>query len=142
MNAHPEVGAAGGRVILGDGSIDHGAKRGFPSPAAAFYRMVGLSYLFPRSPRFGRYNMTFLDDNEEAEVEGLSGAFMCVRRAVIDQVVASRGVFIRRDFDCYTNHEAGWNLSVRASAEIVHFKGESARTMPKLRQLYEFIAPW
>jgi len=141
MNAHPEVGAAGGRVILGDGSIDHGAKRGFPSPAAAFYRMVGLSYLFPRSPRFGRYNMTFLDDNEEAEVEGLSGAFMCVRRAVIDQVGGLDEAFFMygEDLDwSYRITEAGWKLAYVPSAEIVHFKGESARTMPKLRQLYEF----
>ncbi|HDS74818.1 MAG TPA: hypothetical protein ENN56_04675, partial [Firmicutes bacterium] len=74
-------------------------------------------------------------------VEGLSGAFMCVRRTVIDQVGGLDEEFFMygEDLDwSYRITEAGWKLAYVPQAEIVHFKGESARTMPRLRQLYEF----
>jgi O-antigen biosynthesis protein len=141
MKRNPEVGAAGGRIINRDGTIDHAAKRGFPSPSAAFYRMVGLSYLFPKSKRFGRYSMTYADENEEIEVDGLSGAFMCVRRSVIEEIGGLDEDFFMygEDLDwSYRIQQAGWKLGYVPSAEIVHFKGESTRKMPRLRQMYEF----
>ena len=58
MEAHPAVGACGPKLLLGDGSLDLACRRSFPTPEIAFYRMTGLARLFPRSPRFGRYNMT------------------------------------------------------------------------------------
>src|SRR5262245_35162100 len=55
MEAHPQVGACGPKLLLGDGTLDVACRRAFPTPEIAFYRMVGLSQLFPHSPRFGRY---------------------------------------------------------------------------------------
>src|SRR5262245_61804922 len=73
LEAHSDVGACGPKLLLADGSLDLACRRAFPSPEVAFYRMTGLSRLFPHSPRFGRYNMTFLDPNSEAEVDSVVG---------------------------------------------------------------------
>jgi GT2 family glycosyltransferase len=76
MEAHPEAGVAGPRLVLADGNLDLACRRSFPSPKVSFYRMVGLSKLFPKSRRFGRYNLTYLDPDKVAEIDSVVGAFM------------------------------------------------------------------
>ncbi|HEX6288021.1 MAG TPA: glycosyltransferase family 2 protein, partial [Herpetosiphonaceae bacterium] len=61
LESHPAVGAVGPKLLLFDGSLDLACRRSFPTPTVSFYRMTGLSKLFPRSARFGRYNLTYLD---------------------------------------------------------------------------------
>ncbi len=80
MDAHPDAGAAGCRILNPDGTFAPESRRAFPTPAVAFYRISGLSRLFPRSPRFGRYNLTYLPVDEVCEVDALSGSCMMVRR--------------------------------------------------------------
>ncbi|MGD2146573.1 MAG: glycosyltransferase, partial [Anaerolineae bacterium] len=86
MADHPRAGAAGPRLVRPDGSLDLACRRSFPSPEVSFYRMIGLSRLFPRSRRFGRYNLTYLDPTQVAEVDSVVGAFMLVRKEAILQV--------------------------------------------------------
>ncbi len=83
MDAHPEAGAAGCRILNPDGTFAPESRRAFPTPAVAFYRIAGLSRLFPHSPRFGRYNLTYLPVDEVCEVDALSGSCMMVRRAAV-----------------------------------------------------------
>ena len=141
MDDHLDVGASSGRITNPDGTNDPGGRRGAPSPSAAFYHMVGLSYIFPRSRRFARYKLTYLDENQVAEVESLSGCFMCVRRRAIDQIgMLDESFFMYgEDLDwCYRIRSGGWKIVSHPEAEIVHFRGESTRSLPKIRQLYEF----
>ncbi len=83
LDAHPEVGAAGCKILNPDGTFAPESRRSFPTPAVAFYRLIGLSRLFPRSRRFGRYNLTYLSPDEETEVDALSGSCMFVRHAAL-----------------------------------------------------------
>ncbi len=83
MERHPEAGAAGCQILNPDGAFAPESRRSFPVPAVAFYRLVGLSRLFPRSRIFGRYNLTYLPKDEEAEVDALSGSCMLVRRSAL-----------------------------------------------------------
>ncbi len=83
MDRHPEAGAAGCRILNPDGSFAPESRRAFPTPAVALYRMLGLSRLFPQSPRFGRYNMTYLPADAVCEVDALSGSCMLVRREAL-----------------------------------------------------------
>ncbi|MFQ5569785.1 MAG: glycosyltransferase, partial [Rhodothermales bacterium] len=83
MEAHPEAGAAGCQILNPDGTFALESRRAFPTPRVAFFRMVGLSRLFPKSRVFGRYNLTYLPVNEVAEVDALSGSCMLVRRAAL-----------------------------------------------------------
>jgi N-acetylglucosaminyl-diphospho-decaprenol L-rhamnosyltransferase len=79
MEEHPNAGAAGPRLVREDGTLDKACRRSFPTPQVSAYRMSGLSRLFPKSPRFGRYNLTYLPEDLTTEVDSVVGAFMMVR---------------------------------------------------------------
>ncbi|MFB3132705.1 MAG: glycosyltransferase, partial [Rhodothermales bacterium] len=83
MERHPEAGALGCQILHPDGTFALESRRAFPTPRVAFFRMVGLSRLFPKSRLFGQYNLTYLPIDEEAEVDALSGSCMMVRHAAL-----------------------------------------------------------
>ena len=85
MDSRPRCGAAGPKLVLPSGALDLACRRSFPSPEISFYRLTGLSRIFPRSRLFGRYNMTYLSPDLETEVDSVVGAFMLVRREAIAQ---------------------------------------------------------
>src|SRR6056297_2802194 len=64
MDAQPDAGAAGCRILNPDGTFAPESRRAFPTPSVALYRMTGLSRLFPHSKTFGRYNLTYLPIDE------------------------------------------------------------------------------
>src|SRR5579859_6016187 len=82
----PDAGAVGPRLFLPGGAVDPDCRRSFPSPETIFYQTVGLSRLFPRSPRFGRYNMGHLPDTDAHEMDAGSGACLMVRMAALERV--------------------------------------------------------
>lgn len=83
MDDHPEAGAAGCRILNSDGTFARESRRSFPSPSVAFAKIAGLSRLFPRSRLFGRYNLTYLPEDQVSEVDALSGSCMFVRHAAV-----------------------------------------------------------
>ncbi len=85
MQANPQVGVMGPKLVLPNGQLDIACRRSFPSPSVSFWRMTGLSKLFPNSPVFGRYNLTYLDEDDLTEVDSVVGAFMLVRQIAIQQ---------------------------------------------------------
>lgn len=134
MDEHPEAGACGPRLILMDGSLDLACRRGFPTPEVAAYRMLGLSRLFPRSRRFGRYNMTFLDEHEVAEVDAVVGACMVVRREALVQVgLMDEAYFMYgEDLDWAKRiKERGWKIFYTPAVTIHHVKRASSRLSRK-----------
>ena len=142
MEAHPDVGAAGPKLLLADGSLDLACRRSFPTPAVAFYRMIGLSRLFPRSPRFGRYNMTFLDPDIETEVDSVVGACMIVRTAVVREVgLLDEAYFMYgEDLDwAYRIKQYGWRIMYVPSVTVHHYKraSSSQRPLQSIRHFYD-----
>ena len=150
MDDHPDAGAAGCRILNPDGTFAPESRRAFPTPAVAFYRIAGLGKLFPRSPRFGRYNLTYLPVDEVCEVDALSGSCMMVRKGAVlpegygteDAGRAERdptprqaaGLFDEaffmygEDLDwCYRIQQAGWRIYYTPDTQIVHYKGESTK---------------
>ncbi|MBI3236050.1 MAG: glycosyltransferase family 2 protein, partial [Bacteroidetes bacterium] len=83
MDKHSDAGGLGVRMIDGKGNFLPESKRGLPSPSAAFYKMFGLSKIFPKSKIFGRYHMGFLPEHETNAVDVLSGAFMLLRANIL-----------------------------------------------------------
>ncbi|MFM9280016.1 glycosyltransferase family 2 protein [Paenibacillus jiagnxiensis] len=140
MDRRPELGAAGCKVILPDGSLDKACKRGFPTPSASFYYAFGFSKRFPHDPKYNQYQLGHLDPDDEYPVDVLVGAFMLVRREAIDQVGGLDETFFMygEDIDwCYRIKEAGWGIYYYPRTYIVHVKGGSARRRP-LKIIYEF----
>lgn len=140
MDAHPEAGAAGCQILNPDGTFAPESRRSFPTPQVAFYRMTGLARLLSRSPRFGRYNMTFLPRDAVAEVDALSGSCMMVRRdALLGPLESATGpgavglfdedfFMYGEDLDlCYRIQQAGWKIYYTPGTQIIHYKGESTK---------------
>ncbi|MNN23643.1 N-acetylglucosaminyl-diphospho-decaprenol L-rhamnosyltransferase [compost metagenome] len=140
MDEHKELGAAGCKVILPDGSLDKACRRGFPTPSASFYYAFGLSKLFPNHPRFNQYQLGYLDPNETYPIDCLVGAFMMVRQETIQQVGGLDETFFMygEDVDwCYRIKQAGYGIHYHPATYIVHYKGASSRRKP-LKIIYEF----
>jgi N-acetylglucosaminyl-diphospho-decaprenol L-rhamnosyltransferase len=130
MESHPQAGAAGPKLVLEDGSLDPACRRGFPSPQVSFYHMVGLSKLFPRHPTFARYNLTYLDPDQVAEVDSVVGAFMLMRREAIQQVGLLDEEFFMygEDLDwAYRIMQAGWKVYYNPAVVVLHVKRAASR---------------
>lgn len=140
MDSNPRVGASGCKLILPDGSLDDACKRGFPTPLASFYYAFGFSKLFPNHPKYNQYKLTHLDPDEIHEVDCLVGAFMMVRREVIEQIGGLDEEFFMygEDIDwCYRIKQAGWKIVYYPKTTVIHYKGASSRRKP-FKIIYEF----
>ncbi|MFQ5854217.1 MAG: glycosyltransferase family 2 protein [Anaerolineae bacterium] len=125
LDGRPEIGAAGPKLVRADGSLDLACRRSFPTPEVSFYRMVGLSRLFPQSRRFGRYNLTYLDPDQEAEVDSVVGAFMLVRREAIQDagLLDERFFMYGEDLDWALRiKQAGWKIYYNPNVTVLHHK--------------------
>lgn len=134
MDGAPDVGVAGPKLVRLDGSLDRACRRGFPSPEVAFYHMAGLSRIFPKSPRFGRYNMTYLDPEQMTEVDSVVGAFMMVRREAIAAVGLLDSTFFMygEDLDwAYRIKAAGWKVYYYPAVTVLHVKRAASRQSPR-----------
>jgi N-acetylglucosaminyl-diphospho-decaprenol L-rhamnosyltransferase len=136
MDERPDVGIAGPQLVLPDGSLDLACRRGFPSPAVSFYHYSGLARLFPASRRFGRYNMTFADREEDLEVDAIVGAFMQVRREVIHAIglMDERFFMYAEDIDwAYRAKAEGWRVWYHAPVRVMHVKRAASRQSTRAR---------
>lgn len=130
MEAHPDAGGLGVKMIDGAGKFLPESKRGFPSPWVAFCKSAGLSRLFPKSKIFNRYHLGFLDENETQEVDVLAGAFMLLRKSALDKAGLLDEAFFMygEDIDLsYRLVKAGFKNYYFPDATIIHYKGESTR---------------
>lgn len=130
LERHPEAAASGPKLLRPDGTIHLACRRSFPTPPVAFYRLTGLSRRFPRSRRFGRYNLTFLDPDLATEVDSVCGACMLVRREAIDQVglLDERFFMYGEDLDwCLRMQRAGWRVRYQPGAVVRHLHGGASR---------------
>lgn len=130
MDERPEIGVAGPRLLLPDGSLDRACRRGFPTPMVSFYHFSQLAKVFPNSERFGRYNMTFADPLDDLEVDSVVGAYMQVRRECIAAVGLLDETFFMyaEDIDwCYRIKAAGWQVWYHADVVVHHVKRAASR---------------
>ena len=86
MDKHPEGGALGVKMIDGQGKFLPESKRALPTPWVSFYKIFGLSSLFPRHKKFAKYHLGYLENDENHEIEILSGAFMWMRKSALDKI--------------------------------------------------------
>ncbi len=138
-----DVGVAGCKIVNRDGSLQLACKRSFPSPAVAAYKFMGLSSLFPKSRVFGQYNLTFLDENATHEVDAVSGSFLCLRSDLYRQIGGYDEDFFMygEDLDiCYRVKLLGKRNYYHPKTQVIHFKGESAKSAPLRSFLYFYEA--
>jgi GT2 family glycosyltransferase len=130
MDAHADAGGLGVHMIDGKGNYLPESKRGLPTPAVAFYKIFGLSALFPKSKIFGRYHLGYLDKNKTHEIEVLSGAFMLMRKTALNKTGLLDETFFMygEDIDLsYRITKAGFKNYYFPETKIIHYKGESTK---------------
>jgi len=140
MDRNPEVGIVGCRVLNEDGSLQLACRRSIPTPGVAFFRLSGLSRLFPNSKITAKYNLMYLDPNETNEVDAVSGAFLMIRRKVVEEIglLDERFFMYGEDLDwCLRAKKAGWTVMYYPDAEIIHYKGECSKFNHR-RAAFEF----
>jgi len=142
---HPEAGALGSKMLDGSGDFLKESKRAFPSPLTSLYKLFGLSKLFPQSAHFSRYHLGHLDENKNNEVDVLAGAYMMIRKEVLDEVGGfdERFFMYGEDVDLsYRIQKSGRKNYYFAGSPIIHFKGESTRkgSMNYVRMFYSAMS--
>jgi len=134
MDAHPEVGLAGGRLVGRDYALQPSARM-FPTILSDFLVFTGLAHKFPKSRFFGRFDRTWADPMEPAEVDWVPGAFSIVRADVLNKVG-----FFDSDFFLYSEEvdlcrrirKAGYKIMYWPDIVVIHIGGESSRQIKTL----------
>lgn len=142
MSAHSKAGAIGIHMLDGSGRFLRESKRAFPSPVTSLFKLAGLASLFPTSRLFARYHLGHLPENRNSEVDVLAGAFMMVRRTVLEQTGAfdERFFMYGEDIDLsYRIQKRGWQNWYFSGSHIIHFKGESTKkgSLNYVRMFYQ-----
>lgn len=130
MDEHPEAGGLGVKMVDGSGKFLPESKRGLPTPATAFYKIFGLSALFPHSKRFSKYHLGYLSEDEIHVVDVLAGAFMLIRKETLEKTgVLDEDFFMYgEDIDLsYRISKAGYKNYYFPETRIIHYKGESTK---------------
>ncbi|MCS6777469.1 MAG: glycosyltransferase family 2 protein [Chloroherpetonaceae bacterium] len=127
MEAHPDAGALGVRQVHPDGTVQRSV-RGFPTPLAVFWELIGASRLWPQSRFFGAYRMTWFDYARVEKVDQPMGTFLLLRRQALEQVGVldeNFPIFFNEVDWCLRCRRAGWQIYFTPEVEIVHFGGAS-----------------
>ncbi len=130
MDTHPDAGGLGVKMLDGKGKFLPESKRGLPTPSVAFYKIFGLAALFPRSKFFGKYHLGYLDKDHIHEVDILSGAFMLMRKSVLDKVGLLDETFFMYGEDIDLSYRiilGGFKNYYFPETRIIHYKGESTK---------------
>ena len=127
MHRRPEAGAAAPRLIRPDGRIQASC-RTFPTPDVVLYEALGMSRLFPRSRRFGKYRMTWWGYDQERAVEQPMASALLLRQEALDEVgLMDEGfpIFFNDVDLCKRLGDAGWEIWFTPAATMTHFGGAS-----------------
>ena len=130
MDRQPTVGICGCKVLNEDGTLQLACRRSIPTPGVAFFRLTGLSKLFPNSKITAKYNLTYLDPDSPHQVDAVSGAFLMIRKKVVDSIGLLDEQFFMYGEELDWGLRAkkvGWAIMYYPDAEIIHYKGECSK---------------
>lgn len=139
FHQHPEAGIVGPKLVMADGKLDLACRRTFPDPVNSIYHVLGLTRRFPKDRRFGRYNLTYLDENQLTEVDSVVGAFMMLRTETLCQAgLLDESYFMYgEDLDLALRiKRRGWKVYYNPAVEVLHYK--RAASQGSARAQYEF----
>ncbi len=128
MSEKKEVGVVGVQMIDGKGKFLDESKRGIPNFQTSFLKFLGLHKFSPNSQTLNNYYLGNLDKDKRHEVEVLAGAFMLIRKSVLDEVGLLDEKFFMywEDTDlCMRVADKGYKIYYLGDIKIIHYKGES-----------------
>ena len=130
INVTNNVGAVGIKMVDGKGNFLPESKRSLPKPSTAFYKIFGLSRIFPNSKKFGKYHLNFLDKDKIHEIDVISGAFLMTKKSILKEVgfLDERFFMYGEDIDLsYRIQKKGYKNYYLPNHSIIHYKGESTK---------------
>jgi GT2 family glycosyltransferase len=122
MDAHPRAGAAGPKMLYSDGTWQ-ASRRRFPTVGGTLVRRTPLRLLFP--PLRWQRGHYLLDERPEEPVETdtMLGAFILLRRAMLDEIGGWDAGFRMYGEDIDLNYraaKAGWERWYVPAAVVRH----------------------
>jgi hypothetical protein len=134
MDSVPDAGMAGCIIRNPDGSEQVASRRVIPDPWIGLVRVLHLDRIWPRLTEGRRLNLTDQPlPDRPARVQAISGSFMLVRRAALDEVgPMDEGYFLHcEDLDWFVRFDrAGWGIYLVPDVEVVHHKGACSTSRP------------
>ena len=143
LDERERVGIAGPKLVLEDGSLDHAAKRAFPTPLGALAHFTGVGRREGASERLSQYRAPERGEEEAGSVDAVNGAFMMIRRSVLEELGGfDEGYWMyMEDLDvCYRFDAEGWVTWYEPSAVVVHLKAGTSGPIrnPKLNRAFHY----
>ena len=138
LESHQDVGVVGPRLARPDGTLDHAAKRSFPTPLSALGHFSGLGRRRDAEGALAAYRAP---DVESGRVDAVNGAFMLMRRSAFEAAGGfDEGYWMyMEDLDLsYRLAEQGWLSWYEPSATVRHVKGGTVGGPRPLRLNWHF----
>ncbi|WP_083852700.1 glycosyltransferase family 2 protein [Pedobacter arcticus] len=132
LDSHADAGSLGVRILDGNGKFLPESKRGLPTPWVSFCKLSGLYRLFPKSKMFNRYYMGWVNEFKTQEVAVLTGAFMLLRKNVLEKIGLFDEHFFMYGEDVDLSYRltlAGYKNYYFPEVYITHFKGQSTHKL-------------
>lgn len=126
IKENSQVGAITCKIVLPNGSLDKDTRRSFPTPWVSFTHFSGLDRLFPNVRLLSKYWYGYIPENETHEVDVIQGAFLMVRKKVLDSADwFDEDYFLDgEDIDlCWKIKEKGFKIVYYPKVSIKHIKG-------------------
>jgi N-acetylglucosaminyl-diphospho-decaprenol L-rhamnosyltransferase len=141
LEAEPDIGVVGCKLLLPNGELDHASKRSFPTPLSALAHFTGIGRREGAPGALSQYRATHLGDDEPGDVDAVNGAFMLVRMAAVGEVgLLDEGYWLyMEDLDwCKRFWDRGWRVFYEPAASALHIKGGSSGGRRRVRQEIAF----
>lgn len=138
MEAHPEVGVLGPKLLNPDGSVQPSRRR-FPTLATLFLESTLLQEWLPRNAVLRRYYLADQPDDQAQEVGWVTGACFLVRREAIEQVGLLDETFFMYSEELdwqWRIQKAGWQVIYLPAAQVIHHEGQSSGQVAPARHIY------
>jgi N-acetylglucosaminyl-diphospho-decaprenol L-rhamnosyltransferase len=131
MESHPSAGVAAPMLLNSDGSLQFSCRE-FPSIRTAFFHAF-LGLFRGENAHSSSYKKMEWDHTSPSEVPWVSGAFMALRRAALDEIGGFDEKYFMyvEDVDlCWRMWRAGWSVGYVPRGPVVHHVGMSSRAVP------------
>ena len=128
LNADPDIGAVGPKLLNVDGSLHPSVSNFPPTPFSIVIAGLQLGFLFPRKFLAKRLYGQYWEHNERISVPIIQGAAMMIKRATIKQIGAfdpSIHMFGEELELCVRMNRNDWKIFFEPDAEMVHVGGKS-----------------
>lgn len=141
MDATPDCGMAGSRLLNFDGTDQFSSGRAFTSPMnALFSRKSPLTKIFPNSPWAKGYLLSDrVNGDEPYEVDWLSAAAMMARREAFEAAgrLAEDYYYFHEQIFCKRLQDAGYRNHLHPKSKIIHYEGMgSGHRTPRVRRAH------